>query len=71
MNGTERQISDDYRFAVIWIAVNDEPRETSAGFGADQISIRLIGALWGLEPSKIAADVRAVRAKAEELKAEQ
>lgn len=47
----------NYRYAVAWVALNDEPTctdtETIAGF----ISTLLVADLFGLEPFTVAADI--------------
>lgn len=51
-----------YRAGVAWIAANDEPLETDAGVVADLISVLLLADLFGVDPSRVAADVLRKRA---------
>jgi hypothetical protein len=53
-----------YRFAVEWIALNDEPTERDPEMVASLISTALIADLFGKPQEKVAADVIRYRKKA-------
>ncbi len=50
-----------YKYAVEWIAFNDEPGELSLSFVASLISVQLIADLFGIAPEVLAKDVIQMR----------
>jgi hypothetical protein len=52
-----------YRFAVEWIALNDDAVEMDSEEVAASISVALVADLFGVDPEKVAADVIRFREK--------
>jgi hypothetical protein len=55
--------SKKYKFAIEWIAINDEPTVVQI---ADLISVTLIADMFGFDPQDVAKDVLNLRQKLED-----
>jgi hypothetical protein len=56
--------SKKYKFAIEWIAINDEPTIVQI---ADFISVTLIADMYGFDPKDVATDVLRFRERMERL----